>query len=76
MVSNREPYLHVYDSDGRLRWSKTPGGVSVALDALMRERGGTWIAHGAGSADRDVVDKHDRLRVPPTAPATGCVASG
>ena len=26
----------------------TPGGVSVALDALMRERGGVWIAHGAG----------------------------
>ena len=28
------------------------GGVAVALDALMRERGGVWIAHGAGTADR------------------------
>ena len=28
------------------------GGVAVALDALMRERGGVWIAHGAGAADR------------------------
>ncbi len=68
VVSNREPYLHTYGPDGRLRWSKTPGGVSVALDALMRERGGTWIAHGAGPADRDVVDRHDRLRVPPDGP--------
>ena len=32
------------------------GGVAVALDALMRERGGVWIAHGAGPADRLVVD--------------------
>ena len=47
---------------------KTPGVVSVALDALMRERGGSWIAHGAGSADRDVVDKRDRSRVPPDGP--------
>ena len=47
----------------------TTGGVSVALDALMRERGGTWIAHGAGNADRLVTDSRDRVRVPPDAPA-------
>ena len=47
----------------------TTGGVSVALDALMRERGGTWIAHGAGDADRRVCDSRDRVRVPPDAPA-------
>jgi trehalose 6-phosphate synthase len=46
----------------------TTGGVAVALDALMRERGGTWIAHGAGSADRQVCDENDRVRVPPDAP--------
>jgi trehalose 6-phosphate synthase len=43
--------------------------VAVALDALMRDRGGTWIAHGAGSADRDVVDEHDRVQVPPDRPS-------
>ena len=47
----------------------TTGGVSVALDALMRERGGTWIAHGAGPCDRQVCDVNDRVRVPPEAPA-------
>jgi trehalose 6-phosphate synthase len=41
----------------------------VALDALMRERGGVWIAHGAGDADRAVVDAHDIVRVPPDEPA-------
>jgi trehalose 6-phosphate synthase len=47
----------------------TPGGVSVALDALMRERGGVWIAHGAGSADRAVVDERSSIEMPPDAPA-------
>jgi trehalose-6-phosphate synthase len=31
----------------------------------MRERGGVWIAHGAGSADRQTVDEHDKVMVPP-----------
>ena len=47
----------------------TTGGVSVALDALMRERGGTWIAHGAGEADRQVCDSRNRVRVPSDTPA-------
>ncbi|MCC7008037.1 MAG: trehalose-6-phosphate synthase [Acidobacteria bacterium] len=69
VVSNREPWMHERAEDGSIVVRPTPGGVSVALDALMRERGGVWIAHGAGSADRLVVDKHDRVRVPPDAPA-------
>jgi trehalose-6-phosphate synthase len=68
-VSNREPYMHRRRTDGTIVPLPTTGGVAVALDALMRERGGTWIAHGAGEADRDVVDAHDRIRVPPDAPA-------
>jgi len=69
VVSNREPYLHHREPDGRVTWAHTPGGVSVALDALMRERGGVWIAHGAGDADGDVVDEHDRVQVPPDQPS-------
>jgi trehalose 6-phosphate synthase len=69
VVSNREPYLHQTAEDGSIVAVPTTGGVAVALDALMRERGGTWIAHGAGSADRLVTDARDRVRVPPDAPA-------
>ncbi|MEE2638573.1 MAG: trehalose-6-phosphate synthase [Acidobacteriota bacterium] len=68
VVSNREPYLHTLGVDGGVTWSPTTGGVSVALDALMRERGGVWIAHGVGDADRLAVDEHDRVWVPPDAP--------
>lgn len=61
--------MHQHRPDGTIAAVPTTGGVAVALDALMRERGGTWIAHGAGNADRDVVDAHDRVRIPPDAPA-------
>ncbi len=69
VVSNREPYLHDAVADGRVVVRAATGGVAVALDALMRERGGTWIAHGAGSADRLVVDAGDKVRVPPDSPS-------
>ena len=69
VVSNREPYLHVRRDDGSVTWTTATGGVAVALDALMRERGGTWIAHGAGSADRLVVDDADKVLVPPEHPS-------
>jgi trehalose 6-phosphate synthase len=69
VVSNREPWVHERAADGSIRARPTPGGVSVALDALMRERGGVWVAHGSGSADRDVVDENGCVEVPPDAPA-------
>ena len=68
-MSNREPYLHNVDEHGRITCSTATGGVAVALDALMRERGGTWIAHGAGTADRETVDARDKIRVPAENPA-------
>ena len=68
VVSNREPYLHRQDERGRIVAAPATGGVAVALDALMRERNGVWVAHGAGPADRAVVDKSDRVLVPPEKP--------
>jgi trehalose 6-phosphate synthase len=69
VVSNREPYLHNEDHHGGIEVKAATGGVAVALDALMRERGGVWIAHGAGTADRRVVDAHDKVLVPPESPS-------
>jgi alpha,alpha-trehalose-phosphate synthase [UDP-forming] len=68
VVSNREPYLHQTAEDGTVAAVPTTGGVSVALDALMRERGGTWVAHGAGDADKHACDDRSRVRVPPDSP--------
>ena len=69
VVSNRAPYLYSRDGDGQITASPATGGVAVALDALMRERSGVWIAHGAGPADQEVVDAADRVQVPPDAPS-------
>jgi hypothetical protein len=69
VVSNREPYLHSQNEDGQIEVKAATGGVAVALDALMRERGGVWIAHGAGPADRLVVDAADKVLVPPDSPS-------
>ena len=68
VVSNREPYIHERRGD-RIDVQRPASGVVTALEPIMRACSGTWIAHGSGSADRDVVDKHDRVAVPPEKPA-------
>jgi trehalose 6-phosphate synthase len=69
VVSNREPYIHNRTEDGGVSLQIPASGLVAALEPVMRACGGTWVAHGSGSADRDTVDPHDRLQVPPSAPA-------
>jgi len=68
VVSNRQPYIHTADSDGRPRVQFPASGMVTALEPVVRACAGTWIAHGNGNADRQVVDLHDRIRVPPGEP--------
>ncbi|WP_246739770.1 alpha,alpha-trehalose-phosphate synthase (UDP-forming) [Bradyrhizobium aeschynomenes] len=68
VVSNREPYIHNRSSEG-IVLQNPASGLVAALEPIMRACGGVWIAHGSGSADRDTVDRHDRLQVPPVDPA-------
>jgi trehalose 6-phosphate synthase len=67
VVSNREPYIHVRRG-GKIEVQRPASGLVTALEPIMRACSGTWIAHGSGSADRDVVDKYDRVGVPPEKP--------
>ena len=64
VVSNREPYVHNYVND-KIECIVPASGLTVALDPVMRACGGTWVAHGSGSADRAVVDARNRVLVPP-----------
>jgi trehalose-6-phosphate synthase len=64
VVSNREPYIHEKTADGVVV-KRPASGLVTAVEPVMRACSGTWIAHGGGSADRTVVDRHDRVRVPP-----------
>ena len=68
VVSNREPYVHQRRGD-RIEVQRPASGLVTALEPIMRACSGTWIAHGSGSADREMVDKHDRVAVPPEKPA-------
>ncbi|HJQ12022.1 MAG TPA: trehalose-6-phosphate synthase [Gemmatimonadaceae bacterium] len=63
VVSNREPYIHVRQGDS-IVVQRPASGVVTAMEPIMRACSGTWIAHGSGSADRLVVDAHDRIQVP------------
>jgi trehalose-6-phosphate synthase/uncharacterized membrane protein affecting hemolysin expression len=67
-VSNREPYMHVRKQSNGIKCRVPPSGLVTALEPVLRACDGTWVATGAGNADREVVDKRDRLRVPPGEP--------
>lgn len=64
IVANREPYIHEH-SPGGVRVFHPASGLVTALEPVMRACSGVWVAHGSGSADRETVDRHDRVRVPP-----------
>lgn len=68
VVANREPYIHRY-RDGEIEWIRPAGGLTTALDPVMRACGGVWVAHGSGEADAEVCDEHGRVRVPPDDPS-------
>ena len=64
VVSNREPYIHMRRASLLEVW-RPASGLVAALEPIMRACSGTWIAHGSGDADHQVVDAHDRVAVPP-----------
>src|SRR3989442_3525622 len=69
IVSNREPYIHTRRKDNVIEIQRPASGLVTALEPIVRAISGTWIAVGAGSADRDTVDKDDHVMVRPEHPA-------
>jgi trehalose 6-phosphate synthase len=68
IVSNREPYIHVKRNQ-KVEIQVPASGLVTALEPIMRACSGTWIAHGSGNADRESVDSHDHVKVPPEDPS-------
>lgn len=64
ILANREPYIHERTENG-VRVVHPASGLVTALEPVMRACSGVWVAHGSGTADRETVDSHDRVRVPP-----------
>ena len=68
IVSNRQPYVHNRRNQ-KIVGQVPASGLVSALEPVMRACSGVWIAHGNGSADRDVVDQRSHVGVPPEHPA-------
>ena len=67
VVSNREPYSHIRRGNS-VQAIVPASGLVTALQPVLCACDGTWVAHGNGDADLEMVDEHDRLRVPPQEP--------
>lgn len=67
MVSNREPYIHTKNG-GKINYYIPASGPVTAIEPIMQSCGGVWIANGSGDADKLVVNKNDKIQVPPDDP--------
>lgn len=54
VLANRAPLRHDRTNGGDVRISRSSGGLVTAIEPLVKDYGGIWIAHGAGSADIDM----------------------
>ncbi|HAJ57078.1 MAG TPA: trehalose-6-phosphate synthase [Candidatus Omnitrophica bacterium] len=68
VVSNREPYVHLYKK-GKIEYIRGAGGVVTALDPVMQACRGLWVVNGSGEADRKVTDGQGKIAVPPDNPS-------
>jgi alpha,alpha-trehalose-phosphate synthase [UDP-forming] len=67
VVSNREPYIHTRTGN-TVTVTVPASGLVTAIEPILCACNGTWVAQGSGNADRETVDSHDRLQVPPDDP--------
>ncbi len=68
IVSNREPYVHK-KAGPYIKVTKPTGGLTSAMDEVLKATGGTWVAWGSGNADRAVVTNRNCVSVPPDNPS-------
>ena len=69
VLANREPIRHDRAADGSITVRRSAGGLVTALEPLIQACSGVWVAHGAGTADRNVADRRDGIDVPPANPS-------
>ncbi len=67
VIANREPYIHQYKNN-KIEIIRPASGLVTALEPILRQFGGRWIAHGNGSADLDTANSDGEVMVPPGNP--------
>src|SRR5215510_16147758 len=68
VLANRQPFMHDRAADGTTAVRRSASGLVTALEPIVRACSGVWVAHGAGAADRSVVDARNGVDVPPANP--------
>jgi trehalose-6-phosphate synthase len=67
VVSNREPYMHIHEGK-EIKCIVPASGMITAMEPILKACSGLWIASGTGDADKETVDKYDKVEVPPEEP--------
>jgi trehalose 6-phosphate synthase len=67
VVSNREPYMHMHEGK-EIKCIVPASGMITAMEPILKACSGLWIASGSGDADKETVDKNDKVQVPPDEP--------
>jgi trehalose 6-phosphate synthase len=67
VVSNREPYMHIHEGKD-IKCIVPASGLITAMEPILKACSGLWIASGTGDADKETVDKHNKVEVPPESP--------
>jgi trehalose-6-phosphate synthase len=68
VIANREPYIHQRNAAGNIEVIRPASGLVTALEPILRQCGGLWIAHGSGTADFEVTNAQGEVPVPPEKP--------
>jgi trehalose-6-phosphate synthase len=67
VVSNREPYMHIHEGK-EIKCIVPASGMITAMEPILKACSGLWIAAGTGDADKETVNKHGKVEVPPEDP--------
>jgi trehalose-6-phosphate synthase len=67
VVSNREPYMHIHEGKD-IKCIVPASGMITAMEPILKACSGLWIASGTGDADKETVNKHGKVEVPPEEP--------
>ena len=62
VASNREPVSHEYLGK-KIKAVKSVGGLTIALEPIMKNLNGTWVVYGGGNADKAVSDEKGKIKL-------------
>jgi len=67
VISNREPYMHIHEGK-EIKCIVPASGMITAMEPILEACNGLWIASGTGDADKETVNKNNKVEVPPEEP--------